>query len=202
MPDAVTDSGSKQANEKLPKKGVGKYKWYLIGGLGLVAVLVFFFVSKSNANANTTTGTTSTSLDPATQAALANALQSQAGAYNSGSITGPQGPAGPAGPAGPKGPQGPKGPKGGGSTGKPPTKKPKNPHEPEDPGSDIAKGGPGNPTLSPLTPMSGYYTAKPGDTLHSIAAMTNVPPHAIWTQNKYHLGNNPIIVPGQRLRIR
>jgi len=43
MPDIVSDSGSKEANEKHPKKGgnLSKYKWYVVGGLAVIAVLVF-----------------------------------------------------------------------------------------------------------------------------------------------------------------
>lgn len=104
MADVVTDSGSQQANEKVPKKGLGtkNMKWYIVGGLAAVAVLVFFFVSRSNTAASSdTSGTTAdNALDPSTQSALENALAAQGAAYSSGSITGPQGPAGPTGATG------------------------------------------------------------------------------------------------------
>lgn len=100
-----------QGNERVPKKGLKSKnaKWWLVGGLGLVAVLVFFFVSRSNKSGGSATGAGSanTAMDPATQAALQSALQSQAAAgatYQA--ATGPSGPAGTAGPAGPVGPAG------------------------------------------------------------------------------------------------
>src|SRR5437868_1764512 len=67
---------------KKPKLDNGKKKWYLVGILGVVAVLVFAFVRKSNANSASTApaSTTASSLDPATQAELQSALQAmQAG---------------------------------------------------------------------------------------------------------------------------
>src|SRR4249920_3961088 len=121
MSEPSTQANSPKADSKgPPKKGglmTGKYKWYLIGGLGLVAVLVFFFVSRSKSNAaGGTPGAATTAMDPATQAALQSALQGQSAAgYAYQAATGPQGvqgPAGPAGPAGAKGATGPKGPAG------------------------------------------------------------------------------------------
>lgn len=87
----------------------GKYKWYVVGGLAIMAVLVFYFVHASNANASgSTTSTNSSSLDPTTLALLQQALANQANAGGGTSgLTGSQGPAGPAGPAGPPGPAGP-----------------------------------------------------------------------------------------------
>jgi hypothetical protein len=117
MAGPVADSGSTEANEKVPK---GKLKtkntkWYIVGGLAVVAVLVFFFVRQSNSSAANTSGTAATTLDPSTQAALQNALQAQSGAYSSGSgtFTGAQGSAGPQGATGATGPAGPRGPAGG-----------------------------------------------------------------------------------------
>jgi LysM repeat protein len=100
------------------KKGLtGKNKWYVVGALGVVAVLVFFFVSRSNSNA-TTSGTASdgSTLDPATAAALQSALQSQAAnglTASGGGFSGSTGDTGPAGATGPAGPAGPAGPTGG-----------------------------------------------------------------------------------------
>jgi len=69
----------------------GKYKWYLIGGVAVIAVLVFVFVKKSNTNATTsTTGATSSSLDPTTESALQSALQ----AVSAGQFSGSSGAAG------------------------------------------------------------------------------------------------------------
>jgi LysM repeat protein len=60
MADMVTDSGTKEANEKAPKKNKNT-KYYLVGGLAVVALLVFVFVKKSNSNsAASTTGAAST----------------------------------------------------------------------------------------------------------------------------------------------
>jgi LysM repeat protein len=60
MADMVTDSGTKEANEKTPKKNKNT-KYYLVGGLAVVALLVFVFVKKSNSNsAASTTGAAST----------------------------------------------------------------------------------------------------------------------------------------------
>jgi len=56
----------------------GNGKWYLIGGLGVIAVLVFLFVKQSNANSSSGTSATGTTLDPTTEAMLQSALQSQA----------------------------------------------------------------------------------------------------------------------------
>ena len=121
MPDQPsTQANSPTADGKGKKPGLmtGKYKWWVVGGLGLIAVLVFFFVSRSNASSSSSPagGVSTTSMDPATQAALQSALQGQSAAgYAYQAATGPQGvqgPAGPAGPAGAKGATGPKGPAG------------------------------------------------------------------------------------------
>jgi len=57
----------------------GNGKWYLLGGLGVIAVLVFLFVKQSNANSSSGTSATGTTLDPTTEAMLQQALQNQAG---------------------------------------------------------------------------------------------------------------------------
>src|SRR5258708_28966927 len=49
MPDMDDKAGS--ANDKIggkKAKGIGKYKWWVVGGLAIIAVLVFVFVKKSN----------------------------------------------------------------------------------------------------------------------------------------------------------
>jgi len=57
----------------------GNGKWYLIGGLAVIAVLVFVFVKQSNANSSSgTSSTTGTGLDATTEAMLQQALQNQA----------------------------------------------------------------------------------------------------------------------------
>lgn len=90
-----------QANEHTPKKGtqdkLSKYKWYLIGGLAVIAVAVFYFTNQSNSNASTQSPSTTTGLTnpPATP-------------YGGGYYHGSRGPGGPAGPPGPRGKPGPK----------------------------------------------------------------------------------------------
>jgi LysM repeat protein len=121
----------------------GKMKWYLVGGLGIVAVLVFFFVSrsKSNASGSTATGSSGGSLDPSTEAALESALQSQASSGFASTATGSTGATGETGPAGPAGPTG--------ATG--------------------ATGPPSTTTSSKPVATSSKYTVKAGDTLASVA---------------------------------
>ena len=169
------------------KKGLltGKNKWYVIGGLGIVAVLVFFFVSRSNSNAAGTQTSTGGNggLDPSTQAALESALQGQAsGAFGGGGIAGDTGPAGPAGPPGPPGKQGKPG-----KPGKPP--KHTVPHRPP-PHKRVGK--------------TQFVTVRPGDTLSSIAAKNHVAGGwtALYHKNRGVVGSNPnVIHPGQRLKI-
>lgn len=170
-----------QGEEKVPKKGAFKNKntkWYLIGGLGIVAVLVFFFVSRSNSNASgTTAGTTNTAMDPATQAALQSALQGQAQAgYTYQAATGPQGPAGPAGPTGPTGATGAAGKTG--ATGPAGTVTP------------ITK--PGGTTKSgPTSSGTSYsmYTVRPGDTLQSLSSKFGVSLTTLAHSNVYGAGS-------------
>jgi nucleoid-associated protein YgaU len=178
------------------KKGglmTGKYKWYVVGGLGLVAVLVFFFVrrSSSNAAAGTGTGTSTTSMDPATQAALQSALQAQSAAgYQYQAATGPQGVPGPTGPAGAAGAAGAKGATG--ATG--------------------AAGKPGAPSPASVQKQTTYYTVKAGDTLTSIATRLHSQYHwsgtiaqnvsHLYSVNRQVIGSNPnLIHPGQKLVI-
>lgn len=163
-----------------PKSGMmtGKKKWYVIGGLGLLAVLVFFFVSRSNTNASGGTTTTSgTSLDPATQAALESALQAQAGSgYAGAGTTGPQGPAGATGPRGPTG-------------------------KPGKPG--VGKPGPQGPP-GKGTGRQQYYNVKAGQSLSSIANQFGIKGgwQQLYSMNRGVVGSNPnVIHPGQRLKI-
>lgn len=194
----MADNGSPPTERHQPEKAggpnkpgmlTGKKKWYLVGGLAVIAVLVFVFVRKSNANSSgSTTGTSNTAMDPATQAALQNALQSQAGAYQSGQVVGPQGSPGPAGPAGPTGPAGTPG--AAGTPGKPGT-----------PGTPGKSGTP--PAKQPPPPKTQFYTVRPGDTLSSIAARFKLPNwQALYNMNRTTVGNNPnLIHPGLRLKI-
>lgn len=167
------------------KKGLltGKNKWYVIGGLGVLAVLVFFFVSRSGSNAASggTTSTTGGALDPTTQAALQGALQGQA----SGGF-GTEGPAGAAGPAGPPGATGKPG-----KAGKP------------------GKNAPGHPIKHKAPPHkrvghTQFVTVRPGDTLSKIAQQNHIKGgwEALYHQNRGVVGSNPnTIHPGQRLKI-
>jgi LysM repeat protein len=185
-----------EGEQKVPKKGLmtGKNKWYVIGGLGIVAILVFFFVRRSNANASTT-GTSTTAMDPATQAALQSALQAQAAAgyqyYGSQGQAGAIGPAGPPGPTGPAGPTGPSGPTG--PAGKLP------------PGVEsVQPGGPIKPQPASQHSQTQYYTVKSGDTLSKIASQFHISGgwQALYSANRSAVGSNPnLIHPGLRLKI-
>jgi hypothetical protein len=190
MPEATMEqkgteghAGGKPGIPKGKKGGTWeKYKWWIIGGMGIVAVLVFYFVQKSNASSGGgTTGSSGqppTGLDPATQAALQSALASQAGT-GYGTLQGPPGPTGPQGPPGPTGPKGPPGPRG--------PKQPK-PH-------------PRPPTR---LPHREFYTVRPGDTLSSIARTHHVSGGwgSLYNLNRHTIGSNPnVIHAGQRLRL-
>jgi nucleoid-associated protein YgaU len=195
------DANTPEANSKLPKKGLltGKNKWYVIGGLAIIAVLVFAFVRKSNANAagGTTSGTAGSGLDPATAAALQGALMQQGSSagQQAGAVQGPAGEAGPAGPVGPAGGTGPAGPAGPiGKTG--PAPKP------------VPKPGP-KPKPKPVPPpghkpVSQFYTVKPGDSLSAIASRLHISGgwQALYNANRGAVGGNPnLIHPGLRLKI-
>jgi resuscitation-promoting factor RpfA len=188
MPDnpAKDPAGEQKVGPGKDKKGgmlTGKNKWYVIGGLGIVAVLVFFFVSRSKNNAAAGTATTSgSSLDPSTQAALESALQSQASGGQG--LQGEQGPAGATGPAGPTGPKGARGKTG--KAGTPGTRGPRGKSPPE-------RGG-----------HTQFYNVKPGDTLSSIAGKFNVKGgwQQLYHDNRGVVGSNPNVVhPGQRLKV-
>lgn len=116
MPELVKDGDKKpedagtipSAKDKKSKQ----MRMYLIGGLGVVAVLVFFFVRKSNSNAAASTTaipSTTGALDPNTLATLqslgllgsgSTGMQGVGGATGDTGATGPAGPPGPPGPAG------------------------------------------------------------------------------------------------------
>jgi nucleoid-associated protein YgaU len=179
-----------EGEQKVPKTGkqglmTGKYKWWLVGGLGLVAVLVFVFVRKSNTNAaGGTTSTTTSGLDPATQAAMQSALQGQAAAgYNYNAATGPAGPAGPTGPAGAAGAAGPAGPAG-----------------------KVSATASATATVpsAKSSPQTQYYTVKAGDNLSKIARQFNVSGgwQSLYSMNRQAVGSNPnMIHPGLRLKV-
>lgn len=189
-------SGNPEQVDKA-KKGLttGKNKWYLVGGLGLVAVLVFVFVKKSNGatatNDSTGSSTDNSSLDPSTESALESALQSASGGMSSGA----QGPAGSAGPAGATGATGATGKTGAtGAAGKA--------------GTTTTKTTPPTTTKSP-TPVAKpkttakSYTVKPGDSLSSIASQFKVSNwQTLYNANRTVVGSNPDkIYPGQKLSI-
>lgn len=118
MPELVKDGDKKpedagtipSAKDKKSKQ----MRMYLIGGLGVVAVLVFFFVRKSNSNAAASTTAAATpsttgALDPNTLATLqslgllgsgSTGMQGTQGATGNTGATGPAGPPGPAGSVG------------------------------------------------------------------------------------------------------
>jgi nucleoid-associated protein YgaU len=192
MPDPAGEEKVGPGSNKKQGLITGKYKWYVVGGLGLIAVLVFVFVRRSNANASGgTTGGATTAMDPATQAALQSALQGQAAAgYAYQASTGPQGVPGPAGPAGPPGPSGATGP-----TGKPPPIAKPQPMKPA-------------PKPTPKPPPTGsntrYYTVKAGDSLSKIASQFHVSGgwQTLYASNRNAVGSNPnLIHPGLRLKI-
>jgi nucleoid-associated protein YgaU len=182
---ANTPSGGSSPGGKKQGLMTGKYKWWVVGGLGLVAVLVFFFVSKSSSNSSGTPsgGVSTTAMDPSTQAALQSALQGQSAAgYAYQAATGPQGVQGPAGPAGPAGAKGPAGPKGGtGAAGKP-APKPASGH-----------------------PQTQYYTVRAGDSLSKIASQFHISGgwQSLYSANRSAVGSNPnLIHPGLRLKVK
>jgi len=125
MPELVKDGDSKEANEKHPKKGgkLSKYKWYIIGGLAVIAVIVFYISRKNAASSNTTASTpagTQSGVDPSTGLPYASEY-----GYGGLGATGAAGPAGPAGTTGKPGKRGPTGKPGKrGPTGKPGKKPP------------------------------------------------------------------------------
>jgi LysM repeat protein len=152
----------------------GKMKWYIVGGLGVVAVLVFFFVSRSNsaAGGSTASGTSGGTLDPSTEAALESALQAQAsGGGFASTATGSAGAPGATGPAGPAGPAGPVG-----ATGPASTK---------------------TSTLPVAT--SSKYTVKAGDTLASLSSRFGISIGTLAHANTYVKGEASASKVGQQL---
>jgi nucleoid-associated protein YgaU len=185
MPDTPAVKGGEEKVGK-GKKGLltGKNKWYVVGGLGLLAVLVFFFVSRSNANAaDTTTTTGAGGLDPSTQAALQGALQGQGSGIG---VIGPAGPPGAAGAAGKRGKQGKQGKPGKRTLMHPPHTVPHKPPPHQRAGH------------------TNFVTVRPGDSLSKIASQNNVSGgwEALYHKNRGVVGSNPnVIHPGQRLKI-
>jgi resuscitation-promoting factor RpfA len=201
---------SPEANEQVSpvpkiKKGkldTSKNKWYIVGGLGVVAVLVFFFVSKSGSSSSNTAATGASNIDPATgyptgSAADLAALNSAGGlaSTSSGSgddgstadigATGQTGAVGATGPAGPAGPTGAAGAPGKAAA---PVKAPAKP-----PAKPPAK-----------STAGGSYTVKPGDSLSKIAAQFKVSGgwEALYKLNQHTIGANPnLIHPGQKLTL-
>lgn len=191
MADPPQNDGLDKKTPPGKKSGLmtGKYKWYVVGGLGLIAVLVFVFVRKSNANASGgTPGAASTAMDPSTQAALQSALQAQSAAgYTYQAATGPPGVAGPTGPAGAAGAKGATGAKGPAGT----------------PGVPGPKAPPPTPAKSQT--QTQYYTVRSGDNLSSIAGRFGVAGgwQKLYANNRQAVGSNPnMIHPGLRLKIK
>jgi LysM repeat protein len=194
MPESVggtkppSDAGGSKPGGKKQGLMTGKYKWWIVGGLGLIAVLVFFFVSRSNATSSggTPSGAATTSMDPATQAALQSALQGQSAAgYAYQAATGPQGVQGPAGPTGPTGAKGATGAKGPAGTPAKPAPKP----------APRASG----------QPQTQYYTVRAGDSLSKIASQFHVSGgwQTLYSHNRAAVGSNPnLIHPGLRLKVK
>jgi nucleoid-associated protein YgaU len=178
--------GTEKVGPDIKKKGKmleGKNKWYIIGGLGIVAVLVFYFVSRSNsASSGGTTATTGGAMDPATQAALQSALQGQGAAgYAYQASTGPQGVAGPPGATGKPGKRG-------------------KPGKPGKPGHHV----PHRPPPHKRVGHTVFHTVRPGETLSGIARDNNVAGGytTLYHMNRGVIGSNPnVIHPGQRLKI-
>lgn len=109
--------------KKLPGKN-DKMKYYIIGGLALVALLVFFFVHKSSSatsaapTGSTVAGYGATGTNSLLSSLLSSGMLNNSGGSNpySNGITGPRGATGPAGAAGAAGGAGPAGPSGTNST--------------------------------------------------------------------------------------
>lgn len=114
-PESVKDGNSKEANEKLPKKNQNT-KWYIVGGLAVVAALVFIFVNRSNSSSQAAnTGTAATGYGATASSNLLASILPYLGSgssYNGFGVTGPMGPTGPTGKTGPVGPTGKTGAKG------------------------------------------------------------------------------------------
>jgi LysM repeat protein len=173
------DANSKEANDKLPKKGMltGKNKWYVVGGLAIIAVLVFFFVRKSNsAGTGASTSATGATIDPATGFPYGSAqdqatLAAQSASGGVASSQGAQGDTGPAGATGPTGATGATGPAGNTTT--------------------TSSNGGGGTTSKPTGTASSSYVVKAGDTLASIAARFGISVATLAHANTYVSGEVP-----------
>lgn len=112
MPDDVTPKGNDGLDGKPggKKKKAQNYKWYLIGGLAVLAVLVFYFTNRSNSNAAAAqSGSTAQDMNNLPMGGVYPPATPYGGGYYGGG-RGPRGPAGPPGPRGKPGPN-PKGKK-------------------------------------------------------------------------------------------
>lgn len=110
---AETPSEKREANEKVPKVGgkLQKYKWWLIGGLAVIAVVVFWIVNHQQSAGTASAQGTPPGVDPST--GVPYSMESGAsGFYGFGGTPGTPGPAGPAGPRGKTGKRGSPGPRG------------------------------------------------------------------------------------------
>jgi hypothetical protein len=160
--------------ERSPKNSfLSKYRWWLIGGLAVIAILVFFFVSKSNQNAASSSDTNSGTADSAdsdlmseleTQlldAESGNDMYGTPGSYESGA-TGPAGATGATGATGPAGAAGATGPAGTpGLTTKTVTTAPGSTEKSSSPAPAKAK--------TTAIPKSGTITVQPDQTLLSLS---------------------------------
>jgi len=185
-----------------------KYRWWIVGGLAILAAFAFFLIRNKNAQQSSTTGIPSgtSPIDPATGLPYASeygygGLGSSFAQGLSG-ITGPQGPTGPAGPPGPAGAPGPAGKPGVIPTprifcalgtryavvnGKPTCVKVTVPKPP--------------PVIKKPVKQT-FYTVKSGDTLSAIASRYHMSWQTLYNMNKSAVGSNPnLIHPGLRLKV-
>lgn len=172
-----------------PKKGLGKYKWWIVGGGVIVAAILFVAIRSANKNNSAASNTAATTaqnsgINPATGYLYGSPADQAASAQQGLTSVGTPGPAGPAGPTGPAGPAGPSGP-----TGKPGTV------------STVPIQVPPPKTGGKL-PVSRTYVVKSGDNLTKIASSLGLPNwQTLYNENRTLIGGNPnLIHPGQRLK--
>jgi LysM repeat protein len=174
------------------KKGnfVGKYKWYIVGGIAVIGILFVSMKGKGGGGQDSSQSAgdyaSQNAINPSTGYLYGSPadLAAQGSGSMQTSIPGPQGPPGPAGPAGPAGSNPP-------------------PH------STLPSRIKTPPHLAKIadarrvvTPVSQHYTVKPGDSLSKIAAIHGITGgwQSIYSKNKTVIGKNPnLIHPGQRL---